>query len=280
MGGPAMIEGGGLGIFRPEEVGPMEVQVANGVVDIPVADEAEAVQVARKYLSYFQGTLRDWVCADQRLLRGIIPENRLRIYDVRAVIETLADAGSVLEIRRHFGLGMVTALIRIEGRPLGVIANNPKHLAGAIDSHGADKAARFMQLCDAFDVPILVLCDTPGIMVGPEIEKTALVRHCNRLFVTGANLSIPMFYVVLRKAYGLGALAMAGGNVMEPFFAVSWPTGEFAGMGLEGQIKLGYRNELVNIEDPAARLARFNELVARAYEQSKAIHQGVAFGID
>ena len=210
MGGPAMIEGGGLGVFRPEEVGPMSVQVPNGVVDIPVADEIEAVQAAKQYLSYFQGPLDEWACADQRLLRRVIPENRLRVYDVRAVIETLADTGSVLELRKQFGLGMVTALIRIEGRPLGIIANNPTHLAGAIDSDGADKAARFMQLCDAFDIPILTLCDTPGMMVGPEVEKTALVRHCCRLFVTGANLTVPLMTIVLRKAYGLGAQAPAG----------------------------------------------------------------------
>ena len=201
MGGPAMVEGGGLGVFRPEDIGPMSVQVRNGVVDLPVADEAEAVRVAKKYLSYFQGPVSRWECADQRLLRGIIPENRLRIYDVRAVIETLADTGSVLELRRHFGLGMVTALVRIEGRPLGVIANNPTHLAGAIDSDGADKAARFMQLCDAFDLPLLFLCDTPGIMVGPEIEKTALVRHAARMFVVGANISRAVLHY--RAAQGL-----------------------------------------------------------------------------
>ena len=174
------------------------------------------MRVAKKYLSYFQGAVGRWECADQRLLRGIIPENRLRIYDVRAVIETLADTGSVLELRRHFGLGMVTALVRIEGRPLGVIANNPTHLAGAIDSDGADKAARFMQLCDAFDLPLLFLCDTPGIMVGPEIEKTALVRHAARMFVVGANISVPFFTIVLRKGYGLGAQAMAGGSFKTP----------------------------------------------------------------
>src|SRR4029077_12545620 len=183
MGGPAMVEGGGLGIFRPEDIGPMSVQVRNGVVDLPVADEAEAVRVAKKYLSYFQGAVGRWECSDQRLLRGIIPENRLRIYDVRSVIETLADTGSVLEIRRHFGLGMVTALVRIEGRPLGVIANDPSHLAGAIDRDGADMAARFVQLGGAFDVRLLLLCDPPGMMVGPEAETTALVRHVSRLFV-------------------------------------------------------------------------------------------------
>ena len=280
MGGPAMIEGGGLGIFRPEEVGPMDVQVANGVVDIPVADEAEAVHVARKYLSYFQGTLRDWVCADQRLLRGIIPENRLRIYDVRSVIETLADTGSVLEIRRNFGLGMVTALIRIEGRPIGLIANNPAYLAGAIDSNGADKAARFMQLCDAFDIPILFLCDTPGIMVGPEVEKTALVRHASRMFVTGANISVPFFTIILRKGYGLGAQAMAGGSFKAPFFTVAWPTGEFGGMGLEGAVKLGYRNELAAIEEPDKRKALFDEMVERMYRHGKAVNTASHFEID
>jgi acetyl-CoA carboxylase carboxyltransferase component/biotin carboxyl carrier protein len=280
MGGPAMIEGGGLGIFRPEEVGPMEVQVSNGVVDVAVADEAEGVEVAKRYLSYFQGSLDDWECADQRLLRRIIPENRLRIYDVRQVVETLADHGSVLELRRHFGPGMVTALIRIEGRPLGVVANNPSHLAGAIDSDGADKAARFMQLCDAFDLPILFLCDTPGIMVGPEVEKTALVRHASRMFVTGASLSVPFFTIVLRKGYGLGAQAMAGGSFKAPFFTVAWPTGEFGGMGLEGAVKLGYRDELAALQDPAERKALFDEMVDRMYRHGKAVSTASHFEID
>ncbi|NRA02416.1 MAG: biotin carboxylase [Myxococcales bacterium] len=280
MGGPAMIEGGGLGEFRPEEIGPMEVQVPNGVVDLPVADEAEAVQVARRYLSYFQGPIENWSCADQRALRSAIPENRLRVYDVRSVLEKLADTGSVLELRRAFGPGMLTALIRIEGRPLGVIANNPVHLAGAIDSPGADKAARFMQLCDAFDLPLLFLCDTPGIMVGPEVEKTALVRHAARMFVTGASVSVPFFTIVLRKAYGLGAQAMAGGSFKAPFFAVSWPTGEFGGMGLEGAVKLGYRRELDAVEDPEEREALFEEMVERMYTHGKALNTASHFEID
>ena len=280
MGGPAMIEGGGLGIFRPEEVGPTDVQSPNGVIDVLVADEQEAVAVAQKYLSYFQGPVAQFECADQRLLRSVIPENRLRVYDVRSVIETLADTGSVLELRRQFGLGMVTAFIRIEGRPVGVVANNPVHLAGAIESDGADKAARFMQLCDAFDIPLLFLCDTPGIMVGPEVEKTALVRHAARMFVTGASVSVPFFTIVLRKSYGLGAQAMAGGSFKAPFFAVSWPTGEFGGMGLEGAVKLGYRNELAAIEDPEKRREAYEEMVARSYERGKAVNTASHFEID
>ena len=280
MGGPALIEGGGLGVFRPEEVGPMDVQVPNGVVDVAVEDEEEAVAVAQQYLSYFQGRTENWEAPDQRLLRRIVPENRLRVYDIREVIHTLADTGSVLELRPEFGLGMVTALVRIEGRPVGILANNPEFLSGAIDSDGSDKGARFLQLCDAFDIPVLVLCDTPGMMVGPEIERTALVRHCCRLFVVGANISVPSLTIVLRKAYGLGAQAMAGGDLKEPFFTVAWPTAEFGGMGLEGQVKLGFRNELAAIEDPEERRARYEELVAAAYERGSALTAGASFAVD
>ncbi len=280
MGGPAMIEGGGLGIFRPEEVGPLEVQARNGVVDIAVEDEREAVAVAKQYLSYFQGPLASWECADQRLLRRAIPENRLRIYDVRSLIAQLADSGSVLELRRGFGHGMVTALARIEGKPIGIVANPPAHLAGAIDSDAADKAARFLQLCDAYDIPVLFLCDTPGIMVGPEVEKTALVRHASRLFVVGASITVPFMTIVLRKGYGLGAQAMAGGSFKAPIFTIAWPTGEFGGMGLEGAVKLGYRNELAAETDPDKRKALFDTMVKRMYDHGKAVSTATHFEID
>ena len=280
MGGPALIEGGGLGVFRPEEVGPMEIQVPNGVVDLPVKDEAEAVAVAKKYLSYFQGSLPSWKCADQRLLRRAVPENRVRVYKMHDVVNTLADEGSALELRPDFGPGMITSLVRIEGRPVGILANNPKFLSGAIDSDGSDKGARFLQLCDCFDIPIVVLCDTPGMMVGPEIERTALVRHCSRLFVTGANLTVPLITIILRKAYGLGAQAMAGGHTKRPLLTVAWPTAEHGGMGLEGQMKLGFRNELAAISDPDARKARYEKLVAAAYERGKALNAGVSFAFD
>jgi acetyl/propionyl-CoA carboxylase alpha subunit len=280
MAGPAMIEGGGLGVYRPEEVGPMSVQVPNGVVDILVRDEAEAVTVARQYMSYFQGRTTEWTCPDQRKLRHIVPENRLRGYDMRSVIETMADDGSMLEIRRGFGHGMITAFIRVEGRPLGVIANNPMHLGGAIDSDAADKAARFMQLCDAHDVPLLSLNDNPGNMVGPEAEKTALVRHCCRTYLIGANLSVPTFFVMTRKSYGLGKLAMTGGGMRVGVFAVAWPTGEFGGMGLEGQVKLGRRRELAAIADPAERLAAYERMVAELYQRGKALNAGSLFEVD
>lgn len=280
MGGPAMIEGGGLGVYTPEEVGPVSMQAPNGVIDIVVADEAEAVRVARRYLAYMQGPTPAWTCPDQRLLRQLIPENRLRVYDIRKVLETLADQDSVLELRRQFGPGMITALLRIEGRPFGVIANNPMHLGGAIDANAADKAARFMQLCDASGLPILSLCDTPGFMVGPDAEKTATVRHVSRMFVTASNLSVPLFCVVLRKGYGLGAQAMAGGSFHAPFFIVSWPSGEFGGMGLEGAVRLGYRKELEAISDPQERQARFEAMVNASYQRGKAINMASYLEID
>lgn len=298
MGGPAMIEGGGLGVFRPEDIGPLDVQVPNGVVDIAVASEEEAVAVAKKYLSYFQapagvpreggpldsiipdGTDNSWSCADQRLLRHAIPENRLRAYDIRSLIRTLADTDSVLELRRNFGKAIVTALIRVEGRPIALIANDPNVLGGAIDADAADKCARFLQLADAFDIPVVSLTDTPGFMVGPDAERTATVRHLTRMVVTGANITVPFGLVVLRKAYGLGAQAMAGGSLKVAQFAVSWPTGEFGPMGLEGAVKLGFKRELDAIEDPHERKQRYDQMVQSAYEHGKALNVASVFEID
>ncbi|UVE18327.1 carbamoyl-phosphate synthase large subunit [Pseudomonas sp. LS44] len=280
MAGPAMIEGGGLGSFTPEQVGPVSVQAPNGVIDVLVADEAEAVRVAKQYLGYFQGPLSDWQCVDQRELRQVIPENRLRIYDIRRVIELLADTGSVLELRRQFAPGLITALVRIEGQAFGLIANNPAHLGGAIDALAGDKAARFMQLCDAFDLPIISLCDTPGFMVGPEAEKQATVRHVSRIFVAAASLSVPFFTVVLRKGYGLGAQAMAAGSFHSPLFTIAWPSAEFGAMGLEGAVRLGFSKELAAQADPAARQALFDKLVAKAYDSGKAINMASFLEID
>jgi acetyl/propionyl-CoA carboxylase alpha subunit len=280
MGGPAMIEGGGLGIYTPEEVGPMSVQVPNGVIDILVQDEVAAVETAKKYLSYFQGSIATWEAPEQRRLRQIVPENRLRLYNMREIIETIADSGSVLELREKFGIGLITAFIRVEGRPMGVVANNPHHLAGAVDSNGADKGARFLQLCDAFDIPVLSLIDCPGIMVGPDVERTALVRHCTRLFNVGANMTAPFFSVVIRKAYGLGAQAMCGAGTLVGFFAVAWPTAEFAGMNIEGAVKLGYRKELMAIDDPDARRLEFERRTGIAYDSAKAVNAAAGGGID
>ena len=280
MGGPAMIEGGGLGVYHPADVGPVSFQSPNGVIDILVEDETEATSAAQKYLSYFQGALADWKAPDQRLLRRAIPENRLRVYDIRTVIDLLADEGSVLEIRRDFGVGMITAFIRIEGKPFGLIANNPKHLGGAIDAPAGDKAARFMQLCDAFDIPIVSLCDTPGFMVGPEAEKTAIVRHVARMFVTGASITVPLFGIVLRKGYGLGAQSMIGGGFHASFFTVAWPTGEFGGMGLEGYVRLGFRKEMEAIADTTEREKYYQAKVAELYANGKAVSIASVLEID
>lgn len=280
MGGPAMIEGGGLGVFRPEQIGPSAHQWANGVIDVLADDEAHATRLARQALSYFQGSLPTWTAPDQRRLRHAIPENRLRVYDVRTLINLLVDEGSFLELRGGFAAGMVTGLIRIEGRPMGLIANDPRHLGGAIDCQGAEKAARFLQLCDAFSLPVLSLCDTPGFMVGPDSEDAAAVRRVSRQFIAGAKLRSPLFTVVTRKGYGLGAQAMAGGSFHAPAFIAAWPTGEFGGMGLEGAVKLGYRKELEAETDPVKQKALYDQLVARLYAAGKATSMAAALEID
>jgi acetyl-CoA carboxylase carboxyltransferase component len=300
MGGPAMIEGGGLGVFAPTDIGPVSVQTANGVIDVLVDDEAAAVAAAKRYVGYFATTsaaaaaaakryvgyfattsaTASWSCPDQMLLREVVPRDRRRAYDVHQAVELLVDDDSLLELRPTFAPGLVTALARMEGRPLGIIANNPMHLAGAIDANNADKAARFMQLCQAHRVPIVFLCDTPGFMVGPDAEETALVRHVSRMFVTGASLTVPFCTVILRKGYGLGAQAMAGGSFRRPVFTVAWPTGELGGMGLEGAVRLGFRRELEAIPEGAERDAAFDAMVERAYEHGKALNVATHFEID
>ncbi len=280
MGGPAMIEGGGLGAVAPEAVGPVSALAEAGVVDLVVEDEREGAEAARRYLAYFQGDLPETHCADQRRLRHAVPENRRSVYDVRHVIDTLCDTGSVLELRRAWGPGMVTALVRIQGRAFGLVANEPRHLGGAIDDTAAEKAARFLQLCDAFGLPVLSLCDTPGFMVGPEIEEKGQVRKVSRLFTVGANLSVPLFTVILRKAYGLGAQAMAGGSFGTPDFTIAWPTGEIGGMGLEGAVRLGFRQQLDAIEDEAERQQLFEKLVGSLYERGKVLDAASQLELD
>ncbi|WP_164019651.1 acyl-CoA carboxylase subunit beta [Pyxidicoccus trucidator] len=280
MGGPAMIQGGGLGTFAPEEIGPADVQTRNGVIDVRVRDEVEAVAVAKKYLSYFQGPVAPGACVAQEPLRDALPTNRRRAYKVRPIIETLADTGSVLELRKDFGRSLVTALVRIEGQPFGLIANDTFHLGGAIDSNAADKAARFFQLCDAFGLPLVSLCDTPGFMVGPPAEQTALVRHVSRMFVGAASLSVPYFTVVLRRGYGLGAQAMAGGHFHAPVFNVSWPTGEFGGMNLEGAVRIGMRKQLEAVEDPVAREELAQAMIAEAHQRGTAINMASLLELD
>jgi acetyl-CoA carboxylase carboxyltransferase component len=280
MGGPAMVEGGGLGVFKPEQIGPSGVQHGNGVIDILVDNEAQAVAAARHYLSCFQGAQTEWHAPPAEALRHVVPENRLRVYDTRAAMQGIADEGSLLPLRTGFGVGIHTALARIAGRPVGLMANNPLHLGGAIDADAADKAARFMQLCNAHGLPIVSLVDTPGFMVGPDTEATAQVRHVSRMFVAAAHLRVPMLSVVLRKGYGLGAMAMTGGGFHETLSTVAWPTGEFGGMGLEGAVRLGYRKELEAAPEGPEREALFQQLLAQQYDNGSAINMAATLEID
>ncbi|TGJ98160.1 carbamoyl-phosphate synthase large subunit [Leptospira langatensis] len=280
MGGPVMVKGGGLGSFSAEEIGPTSVQTRNGVIDILVKNELEGVRIAKQALSYFQGNLQKFESSDQRALRNSIPENRLRSYDIRKLIEVLADKHSVLELQREYAKGIVTSFIRVEGRALGLVANDPTHLGGAIDAEGAEKSARFLDFCNTFKIPVLFLCDTPGFMVGPDVEKKGLVRKAAELFGAGASLRVPVFTIILRKGYGLGAMAMAAGSFHAPVFTISWPTGEFGAMGIEGEIRTGFQKELAEVKDWKERQLLFERLVAEAYERGKAINMASYLEID
>jgi acetyl-CoA carboxylase carboxyltransferase component len=280
MGGPAMIAGGGLGDVHPDEVGPSDVQVLGGVIDVLVADEADAVAVTKKLLAYFQGPADEFEAPDQTRLRDLVPERERRAYKVQPIIETLADRGSVAFLRERFAPEMATALARIEGRPVGVIANNTMHMAGAVTGDAASKAARFMQLCDAFGLPLVSLVDTPGYMVGPQAEATGLVRQASRLLVAGAALNVPLVAVILRRGYGLGAQAMVAGSLHEPLLTVAWPSAHLGPMGLEGAVRLGLRRELEAIEDEAEREQRVREVTAAAQENARAINAAQLFELD
>jgi len=280
MGGPAMIEGGGLGRVEPDAIGPLEMQAGNGVVDVAVADEAEAVAATQQLLGYFTAAPCDFSAPDQATLRSVIPERERRAYDPRPIVETLCDTGSVVFLRERFARGMLTALGRVEGRPVGVIANDTRFMAGAITSEDADKAARFLQLCDAFGIPLVSLVDTPGFMVGPDAEATGLVRHGSRLLVAGAALRVPLIAVVLRRGYGLGAQAMVAGSLHEPLLTVAWAGAELGPMGLEGAVRLGLRRELEAIADEAEREARVRELTAAAHANADAINAATLFELD
>ncbi len=280
MGGPAMVEGGGLGVFTPEQIGPSSLQHANGVIDVLVGDDAQAVEAAQHYLSFFQGRVKEWQAPDAQALRHVVPENRLRVYDTRAAMQGIADVGSLLELRSGFGLGIHTALVRIEGRAVGLLANNPLHLSGAIDAAAADKAARFMQLCNAHGLPLISLVDTPGFMVGPAVEETAQVRHVSRMFIAAAHLRVPVLSVVLRKAYGLGAMAMVAGGFHESDATVAWPSAEFGAMGLEGAVRLGFRKELEAVPEGAQREALYAQLVAQQYAAGSATNMAQTLEID
>lgn len=280
MAGPAMIEGGGLGSFSPTDIGPIDLQEKNGVVDLVVEDEAEATRVARELLSYFQGINNQWQCADQNQLWALMPEDRRFTYDVRKVVETLADTGTFIELKRLYGTGIITAFIRLEGRAFGLICNDCRVLGGAIDTEAASKAARFLTLCDSLSLPILSLCDTPGFMVGPDSEAQGAVREMSELFVAGARLRVPMITIFLRKAYGLGAMAMAGGSFASPVYSAAWPSGEFGAMGLEGAVQLGFKKELEQASDEQARQALFDQLLAESYERGKATEAAAFLEID
>ena len=280
MAGPAMIEGGGLGRFAPTEIGPIAIQAENGVVDLVADNESHGTYLAQQCLGYFQGDKQSWDCADQDQLRKMMPLDRRFVYDIRSIIQGLVDTDSFTELSQPYGSGIVTGFVRIEGVAMGLIANDCRVLGGAIDAEAADKAARFITLCDQFSIPLLSLCDTPGFMVGPASEEQAAVRRMAKLFIAGAKISVPLVTIFLRKGYGLGAMAMAGGSFHHPRYSAAWPAGEFGAMGLEGAVRLGFKKELAAETDEAARDVLFNQLVDSMYQKGKATEAAAHLEID
>ena len=280
MAGPAMIEGGGLGNFSPTDIGPIKIQAENGVVDLVADDESHATELAKQCLSYFQGDNENWQCPDQLALREMMPADRRYVYDVRSIINSLVDTESFIELTKDYGCAVITGFARIEGRAIGLIANDCSMLGGAVDAEAAEKTARFITLCDNFDIPILSLCDSPGFMVGPASEEQAAVRRMAQLFVAGAKLSTPLVTIFLRKGYGLGAMAMAGGSFHKPIYSASWPSGEFGGMGLEGAVRLGFKKELEAVADKEERETLFTQLLDQMYERGKATEAASHLEID
>jgi acetyl-CoA carboxylase carboxyltransferase component len=305
MGGPAMIEGGGLGVYKPEDIGPAEAQHKNGVIDVLVDDEVQAVEVAKQLLPLLSATANNWGLTPTvkdalqatndsakgsdpnwlaTNLRQAVPENRVRVYDTKPIIDLLADVGSVISLKTGYGQGIHTALARINGRTVAIMANNPLHLGGAIDADAADKAALFIDFCTRFKLPLISLIDTPGFMVGPDSEAAGHVRYASSMFIAGAayleKAQAPFLSVVLRKGYGLGAMAMSAGSFHASTFTVAWPTAEFGAMGLEGAVRLGFRKELDACTTEAARDALFDKLLAEHVAKGSAIHMATTLEID
>ena len=285
LGGPAMIEGGGLGRVEADAVGPLSVMGPNGVVDAVVADEAAAVSLAKSLLSLLDVpqlpappgvALAD---TDAAALREAVPANRNALYDPRRILAGVVDPGTLHELRPAFGIGVITALARVGGRAVALAASNPRHLGGALDAPACDKLARFMQLADAFGLPLVTFVDSPGFMVGPESEKTAMVRHASRLFVNAAALRVPVASIVVRRGYGLGAMALTAGHFHAPVATAAWPSAEFGAMGLEGAVRLGFRKEL-EAAGPEHRQALFDRLLAEAIARGEALNMASHLEID
>ncbi|MDT0596344.1 acyl-CoA carboxylase subunit beta [Glaciecola petra] len=280
MAGPAMIEGGGLGKYTPSDIGPIDIQAANGVIDIVAQNENHAIEIAQFCLGFFQGDSKQWQAPKTKLIQEALPSDRRYTYSIYKVIEAIVDVSSFIEIGAHNGGAICNGFARINGCPIGIIANNSKVLGGAIDVAAAQKLTRFLTLCNQFSIPILSLVDTPGFMVGPAHEQLGAVRHLTSLFTVGATLTVPLVAIVLRKCYGLGAQAMLGGSTENPSYMVSWPTGEFGAMGLEGAVKLGFKTELESLVDADERQALFEKLLAQQYEKGKAIEVASVLELD
>jgi acetyl-CoA carboxylase carboxyltransferase component len=238
MAGPPLVEAALGERLTPEQIGAAGIHAASGAAEAVVENEPDLIGLISAYLSYFEGRLEPGeAVVPATYLRDIVPADPRKPYDVREVISGLCDLGEILELRGGFARSLVTALGRVDGWPTGFIASQPLVLAGAIDAGASDKISRFAKLCDAFGLPIVFLVDSPGFLVGPAAETTALMRHSTRVIHTLTHVQVPFFTVTLRKSYGLAHFAM-GGRPLGASMVVAWPTAEYGAMGPEGAAKV------------------------------------------
>ncbi|MDI6872540.1 MAG: carboxyl transferase domain-containing protein [Bacillota bacterium] len=267
-----------------EQIGGAEVQAARGVAHLAVDDEKEALHAVRAYLSYLPSSALDeplrgaapWLPTDVGI-DSVVPVDPRQAYDVRDVIDGLCDDESVFELQRTCAPNIVTTFARIEGRPLAVVANQPLHLAGSLDSSACEKAAHFIAVADAFGLPVLMLIDVPGFQIGSAAEDSQLARRSGRLIHELAGISVPRFSIVTRKGYGAAYIAMGGGRSADADLSLAWPTAEICAMPIEGAVDIGYRREIEAADDPAAHRAA---LVERFRTNIDPLLAAESFGID
>jgi acetyl-CoA carboxylase carboxyltransferase component len=281
LGGPPLVKAVVGEDISAEELGGSKVHTEiSGVADLEVADDAECIDVIKEYLGYFPGSNLEQPpvasCDDPAdrmdpALLSIVPDSARRAYDMKKVVAAIVDGGRLFEIKPGWAKNLITCLARLGGRPVGIVANQPLVLGGALDVDAADKAARFIMLCDAFHLPLVFLQDVPGFMVGSKVERQGIIRHGAKMLYAVSEATVPKVTVVVRKAYGAGYFVMCG-KAYEPDLIVAWPTAEISVMGPEGGTNIIFRKEIAAASDPDAERAR------RIEEFRKLINPYIAAG--
>lgn len=287
IAGPALVKAATGEVITKEELGGAAVQAdRQGIADLAVESDAEALEAIRRFLSYFPSNARQPLpivaCddpADRRdeELLTLVPANTRRAYDVRKVIGAIVDRDSIFEIKPTYARNVVTTLARLDGRPVGIVANQALHMGGTLDSNACEKAAHFISMCDAFGLPLVFLIDIPGFVPGTMAERQGLGRRSGRLVYELGNATVPRLSVILRKGYGMAYIAMNGGRSFDPDLVVAWPTAEICAMSIEGGVDVGFRKEIEQAAEPEAKRA---ELIGNFRSHVDALYAAEGYGID